>query len=330
MRADRLLSTLLLLQANGKMTVRQLAKRLEVSHRTAYRDLEALSAAGVPVLALRGSRGGWQLDEEWRTQVPGLDEAELRAFLMAQPRVIGDARLAAAAERALDKMMAAMPVSLRARAAFIRQRLYVDTSGWRAVAENLSFLPIVQDAVSRDRKLAIDYRKPDRQLAARLVDPLGLVAKGMTWYLVANTPEGLRTFRVSRIEKATVLDIKIERPADFDLAAYWKSSTEKFRDSRPRYSVTLRLEPKAAEEFMTWRMARPVPNDAGNPEGWVTLRAEFEDEEHACFYVQGLGGRAEVLEPPALRERVLVNAAAVIARMGPQSQGSSAEFRWRR
>src|SRR5712692_5483140 len=122
MRADRSLSTLLLLQANGKMTVRQLAKRLEVSHRTAYRDLEALSAAGVPVLALRGSRGGWQLDEEWRTQVPGLDEAELRAFLMAQPRVIGDARLAAAAERALDKLMAAMPVSLRARAAFIRQR----------------------------------------------------------------------------------------------------------------------------------------------------------------------------------------------------------------
>ena len=133
MRADRLLSTLLLLQANGKMTVRQLAKRLEVSYRTAYRDLEALSAAGVPVLALRGSRGGWQLDEEWRTRVPGLDEAELRAFLMAQPRVIGNAPLAAAAERALDKLMAAMPVSLRARAAFIRQRLYVDTSGWRGL-----------------------------------------------------------------------------------------------------------------------------------------------------------------------------------------------------
>src|SRR5216683_3287231 len=117
MRADRLLSTLLLLQANGKMTVRQLATRLEVSHRTAYRDLEALSAAGVPVLALRGARGGWQLDEEWRTRVPGLDEAELHAFLMAQPPVIGDARLAAAAERALEKLMAALPASLREQAA---------------------------------------------------------------------------------------------------------------------------------------------------------------------------------------------------------------------
>ncbi len=315
MRADRLLSTLLLLQANGKMTVRQLARRLEVSHRTAYRDLEALSAAGVPVLALRGSRGGWQLDEQWRTQVPGLDDAELRAFLMAQPRVIGDAPLAAAAERALDKLMAAMPVPLRARAAFIRQRLYVDTSGWRGVAENLSFLPIVQDAVSRDRKLVIEYRKPDHQLAERTVDPLGVVAKGMTWYLVANTAEGFRTFRVSRIEKATMLEIATERPPDFDLAIYWKSSTEKFRESRPRYSITVRLEPRAAEDFMNWRMAKVVSRDVADAEGWITLRAEFDDEEHACFVVQGLGGRAEVLEPAALRKRVFASASAVIARV---------------
>src|SRR6266550_1036759 len=174
MRADRLLSTLLLLQANGKMTVRQLATRLEVSHRTAYRDLEALSAAGVPVLALRGSTGGWQLDEDWRTRVPGLDDAELRGFLMAQPRIVGDSALAAAAERALDKMMAAMPVSLRARAAFIRERLYIDTTGWRGVSENLAFLPIVQDAVSRDRKLAMHYRKPNGELTDRAIDPLGL------------------------------------------------------------------------------------------------------------------------------------------------------------
>lgn len=247
--------------------------------------------------------------------MPGLDEAELRAFLMAQPRVIGDAPLAAAAERALDKLMAAMPVSLRARAAFIRQRLYVDTSGWRGVAENLSFLPIVQDAVSRDRKLAIEYRKPDRQLVERTIDPLGVVAKGMTWYLVANTAEGFRTFRVSRIERATMLDIATQRPPDFDLAAYWKSSTEKFRESRPRYNITVRLEPRAAEDFMNWRKAKPVSSDVPDPEGWITVRAEFDDEEHACFVVQGLGGRAEVLEPEALRERVVASAASVIKRM---------------
>jgi predicted DNA-binding transcriptional regulator YafY len=311
MRADRLLSTLLLLQAHGKLTVRELATRLEVSHRTAYRDLEALSAAGVPVLALRGSRGGWQLDEEWRTRVPGLDDAELRALLMAQPRVIGDTPLAAAAQRALDKLMAAMPVSLRARAALIRERLYVDTIGWRGVAENLAFLPIVQDAVSRDRKLFIEYRKPNRELSPRTIDPLGVVAKGATWYLVANTPDGFRTFRVSRIEKATLLELPVERPSDFDLAAHWKSSTEKFRESR-RYSVTVRLEPRLAEDFMSWRAAKLIER----AEEWVTLQAEFEDEEQACFAMLGMGARAEVIAPDALRERVKVGAAAVLARYG--------------
>src|SRR5574341_2393513 len=128
MRADRLLSVLLLLQANGKQTGRELAARLEVSERTIHRDMDALSTAGVPVFAVRGIRGGWQLDESWRTQVPGLDDAELRALLMAQPRVLGDSRLAAAAERAIDKLMAALPGSLRKRAASMRQRLYVDTT----------------------------------------------------------------------------------------------------------------------------------------------------------------------------------------------------------
>src|SRR5258706_9046887 len=120
MRAARLLSALLLLQAHGRLTGRQLAKRLEVSARTVHRDMEALSAAGVPVFALRGAQGGWQLDEDWRTQVPGLDEAELHALLMAQPRAIGNPRIAAAAERALAKLTAALPAAMRERAASIR------------------------------------------------------------------------------------------------------------------------------------------------------------------------------------------------------------------
>ena len=313
MRADRLLSTLLLLQANGKMTVRQIAKRLEVSQRNAVRDLEALSAAGVPVLALRGSRGGWQLDDEWRTRVPGLDDAELRAFLMAQPRVIGDPPLAAAAERALDKFVAAMPVALRARAAFLRQRLFIDTTGWRGVAENLQFLPVVQDAVSRDRKLAIDYRKPDGQLANRTVDALGIVAKGMSWYLVANTPDGFRTFRISRIEKATVLEIAVNRPPDFDLGLHWKSSTEKFRERRLRYAVTARADREMAEHFVSWRGAKELSRDVA---GRVTLRIDFDDIEHAAFAMLGMGARVEVLEPEELREKIVDRARAVVGAYG--------------
>ncbi len=314
MKADRLLSTLLLLQAHRRLTGRELAQRLEVSPRTVHRDMEALSAAGVPVFALRGAQGGWQLDEGWRTRVPGLDETELRALLMAQPRVVGDARLARAAERALDKLMAALPVSLREQAASIRQRLHVDATGWSGVPENLSMLPIVQDAVARDRKLEIRYRPAGREPAERTVDPLGLVAKGGTWYLVARTPDGFRTYRVSRIEDARLLDKPSERPADFDLAAYWKTSTEELR-RKARYEATLHLEPSAAQSLTTWRTTSPAAAAESDAPGWVTLRVQFEDEEQARFVVLGLAPRVDVIAPVSLRDRVAADVAAAMERV---------------
>lgn len=312
MKADRLLSALLLLQSRGRVTGREMAERLEVSGRTVHRDMEALGAAGVPVYALRGSRGGWQLDEDWRTQVPGLDEAELRALLMAQPRVLGDPRLAAAAERALGKLMASLPVSMRAQANAIRQRLHVDTTGWRGLTETVDALPIVQEAVARDRKLSFTYRKPDGELTERTVDPLGLVAKGSAWYLVANTRDGFRTFRVSRISKATFLDTLITRPAGFDLATHWKSSTEQLRDGRKRYRATFHVERKAAEKLVMWRCtSAKAPNATEDKDGWVVREVEFDDEEQACFIALGFGPRAEVLSPAVLRDRVALDIATM-------------------
>jgi predicted DNA-binding transcriptional regulator YafY len=307
MKADRLLSALLLLQAHGRMTGREMSQRLEVSLRTVHRDMEALSMAGVPVFALRGARGGWQLDEGWRTQVPALDEAELLGLLMAQPRVVGDGFLAGAAERALRKLTAALPAALRERAASIRQRLYVDTAGWRGTAENLAMLPIVQDAVSRDRKLSMMYRRAGADAAAeRVVDPLGLVAKGSAWYLVAKSPEGFRTYRVSRIEEAAALDVPCERPPNFDLAAHWKSSTDEFRENRPRFSATLYLDEQATAWVRRWRLTW---SEQGS-----TFHARFENEDEALFVILGLGAHVEVIEPIALRERVLAEAEAIILR----------------
>lgn len=306
MKAHRLLSILLQLQAHCRLTARQLAERLEVSVRTVQRDMEALSAAGVPVFALRGANGGWQLDEDWRTRVPGLEESELRALLMAQPRMLGDAYLARAAEGALDKLIAALPAALRERAASIRQRLHVDPAGWYGAPEDLTMLPLAQEAVASDRKLSMRYRRADRELVERTVDPLGLVAKGGIWYLVAATPAGLRTYRVSRIREATLLDESCQRPAHFDLAAYWESSTEEFRRSWERYQVTLRIEPGAARSLQRWRRTEPVDrDDADESDGWLTLRVGFEDEEQARFVVLGLGPRAEVLAPAELREAVV-------------------------
>jgi len=313
-RADRLLSILLLLQARGRLTGRELSRRLEESLRTVNRDIEALSAAGVPVFALRGVRGGFKLDDGWRTRVPGLDEAELRALLMAQPRVVGDSRLARAAERALDKLMASLPLSLREQAAQVQRRLHVDTTGWSGTPDDLSMLPIVQDAVSRDRKLAIHYWPSGREAALRVVEPLGLVAKGGTWYLVARTPAGLRTYRVSRIENARLVDEGFERPADFDLAAYWTASTEELRKKRRSYEATLRLEPSAAPSFQRWRSGSSPPSVEPGSEGWVTMQVQFDDEAQASFVVLGLGPRVDVIEPPSLRARVLADHAAAVER----------------
>jgi predicted DNA-binding transcriptional regulator YafY len=314
MKADRLLSTLLLLQAHGRLTGRQLADRLEVSPRTVHRDMDALSAAGVPVYALRGSRGGWRLEEDWRTQVPGLDEAELRALLMAQPRVIGEGRLAAAAERAMGKLLAALPSSLRERANAIRQRLHVDATGWRGTSENVDALPLVQEAVSRDQKLRMRYRKTGSETVLRTVDPLGLVAKGSAWYLVAQTPNGLRTYRVSRIEEATILPRPSVRPPGFDLAAYWQASTEKLREGWSKYAATLRLDPRATAKMDEWRAGAPGEGPDGF--GWTIRTVSFDDEEQACFVVLGLGPRVEVIGPDSLRRRVARDTSAMAARLG--------------
>lgn len=307
MKSDRLLSVLLLLQAKGRVTERELSERLEVSQRTIHRDLEALSAARVPVTALRGSQGGWELDKGWRTQVPGLDESELRALLMAHPRVVGNSRLAASAESALNKLMAAMPGPMREQAAAMRERLHVDPTGWWETGEDLSMLSIVQDAVARERQLAFDYVRADGQRSARTVDPLGLVAKGQSWYLVARGITGMRTFRVSRMTGATVLASRFERPARFDLAAHWARSTAELAGRRKRFSVMLALAPDVVEMITRRCPTSPMPriNDAGPvPDGWVMLRADFDDEPFARFVVLGLGSRVRAFQPDEFCEKI--------------------------
>jgi predicted DNA-binding transcriptional regulator YafY len=314
MKADRLLSVLLLLQAHGKLSARQLADRLEVSLRTVHRDMEALSAAGVPVFAARGAHGGWQVDEDWRTRVPGLDETELRALLMAQPRALGHPRLAAIAERALTKLLAAMPPLLRERAAVIQQRLHVDVTGWRGTVEDISTLPQVQDAVWGEHKLRIRYRGRDHHSTDRTIEPLGLVAKGTIWYLVANSPDGLRTYRVSRIEEVTMLDTRFERPRNFDLADFWRSSTEELRHKR-QYLTTLRVDPVTAEGMKMWWRVLPLDDGAQTDQrGRITLRVQFEDESAACYAILSFGSRVEVDEPASLRARIAAEISAMSER----------------
>jgi len=303
----------MLLQAHGRLSSRELAERLEISERTAHRDMEALSAAGVPVFALRGAQGGWELAKGWRTKVPGLDEAELRGLLMAQPSALGDPRLAAAAERAFGKLMAALPGSMRERAESIRARLHIDPSGWRPSSEDISALPIVQEAVSRDVKLSFMYTKADEETAPRTVDPLGVVCKQTVWYLVARAPAGMRSYRISRMSKVVALAVPFKRPANFDLAAHWNASTAELNRQRTAFRATLAMSEEAVRSLRGWCPLTPAADRwpaVKLPSGWRIFDVEFESASMAQFVSLGFGRRTRVLEPEALRTSVQEDLAA--------------------
>jgi predicted DNA-binding transcriptional regulator YafY len=311
MRADRLLSILLLLQAHGRMTAQALAKRLEVSERTILRDMDALSGAGVPILAERGVGGGLRLIDGYQTKLTGLTSTEIQSlFLARSPKLMADLGMAKAAEGAWLKLTAALPSEVRQQAEFVRQRILVDARGWRDSAETLVSLPIVLDALWRGRRLRFFYEKTGDARAERIVDPLGLVARGSAWYLVADKGEQRRTYRVSRIAEATVLGEPGRRPPDFDLATHWERAATEFRAQLPRYHATFLATPEVMPwiRYRAWRVQEESP--AGDR---IRLKLRFDIEDEALQFALALGNGLEVEEPLDLRTRVLAAAEKIVA-----------------
>jgi predicted DNA-binding transcriptional regulator YafY len=315
MRADRLLSILLLLQTHGRLTARELGQRLEVSGRTIYRDMEALSGAGVPVIAERGSAGGWSLLDDYRTDLTGLNLAEIQALFLNTPvRFLADLGLDKASDAALVKLLASLPAAHRQDAEYMRQRIHIDATGWHSSAEDVSCLPTLQEAIWQDRKLRVVYRRGDDASVERVVDPLGLVAKGNAWYLVASVEGEVRTYRVSRVQEVVVLDEPCVRPPDFDLAASWAQSTADFVANLPRYAATVRVTPEMFARLpFVWRYARIQRAEPPDSDGWVTVYVHFQFEHEACENVLSGGPHIEVLDPPELREQVIRAAESIIA-----------------
>jgi predicted DNA-binding transcriptional regulator YafY len=317
MRADRLLSLLLLLQTRGRMTAQELAERLEVSERTVYRDLAALGMAGVPVYAERGPGGGCMLMDGYRTDLTGLTEAEVRTLFMAgAPALLKDLGLGPALEAALLKLLAALPATFRQNVERARQRIHIDALGWSKWEEAVPHLATVQEAVLRDRRLRIVYRPPDGEAGERRVDPLGLVAKTTVWYLVARRDGEMRVYRISRMQDAEVLDEPCARPEGFDLAAYWQEWSEAFAASRPKYPVRARVPAQhlagLQQMLGDWitEMIAQAPADA---DGGVTLALTYDSFEEARTRLLGLGTLVEVLEPAELRESVAAYAREIAA-----------------
>lgn len=317
MRADRLFSIVLLLQSHRQLTARNLASRLEVSERTIHRDMEALSGAGIPVVAERGTGGGWSLLGEYRTNLTGLNEAEIQSLFVNKPtRLLADLKLEKAAEGALLKLLAALPSVYRRGAEHARQRIYVDVTGWNRAEEAVPLLHRLQEAIWQERRVRMTYRRGECDDAfERVVDPLGLVAKGSVWYFVAAVDDGeVRSYRVSRVEGAELLDAPCIRPPDFDLAAFWEQSSAKFRAHLPGYRTTVRVRQEIVARMpYAGRFARIERTGQPDADGWVEVALRFDIEEMACEYALGFGTQLEVLEPPALREKVIDAAKNVVA-----------------
>jgi predicted DNA-binding transcriptional regulator YafY len=307
MRADRLLSIMLLLQVHRRITAHELAQRLEVSERTIYRDIEALSASGVPVTAERGTGGGLMLLEAFRTNLTGLNSTEIQALFLGQPtHLLNDLGLHQASEAALIKLLAVLPSINRQNAEYVRQRIHVDVSGWQqSDEEQLAFLPLLQEAIWQERKLAVTYQRGE-QSVERVLDPLGLVAKGRVWYLIAAIDEGMRTYRVSRIQQARLLDEACIRPPDFNLARYWQESSATFLANIPRYPVSVRMTQSALPRVtQAGRSIQLEQVSSPDEHGWIAARILFEYKEEVCGYLLSFGTEIEILDPPELRAQVI-------------------------
>jgi len=314
-RADRLLSILLLLQSNQRMTATALARRLEVSPRTVQRDMEALSLAGVPVYAERGAGGGWVLPESFRTDLTGLTGTELQALLVATPaRLLSDLGLAKASDSALVKLLASLPAVARRDADLMRQRILVDGAGWHQAPDAVPALELLHEALWLERAVRIVYARRDDEAIERHMDPLGLVAKGRLWYLVAAVGGEFRTYRVSRIQQVEVLALPAERPPDFDLAAFWAASSAQFVANLPRFPITVRVHAEAARRlWIPGAYARIERIGPPEPDDWHTADLLLQTEDEACSYVLGFGNRMQVLEPASLRMLVRRRAAEITA-----------------
>jgi predicted DNA-binding transcriptional regulator YafY len=343
MRADRLVAILLLLQARGRVSVAELSRELEASEKTIRRDLDSLSAAGIPVVAMRGRGGGWEILGGHRTDLSGLSAAEAEAlFLIAGPQAVAAGLgVEPGLRSAIRKLLAALPAPLRERADTARSRILVDPAGWgRPDPDPGPHLSALREAVVEGRQVDLTYATPRRPPATRRVHPLGLVTKAGSWYLVAGTDGGLRTFRVSRVEGVTPSGDPVVRPAGFDLGAEWDRIRSRVPAVHPSVAVELladsALEPILEQTFAGWaRLERPAVREGTVAEGEAAggegearpttpergqeggqrrrLVAHLPNPRIAALELARFTGWVEVLGPPEVRRELARLGAELVA-----------------
>ncbi len=307
MRADRLLSILMLLQARRQMTAQELATELEVSERTIYRDVIALSTAGVPVYTEKGPGGGIALIDSYRTNLTGLTKDEVRAlFMLSVPEALDELGLSQELRGALLKLSAALPTGLRQDETQVRQRVYIDTAWWSAARTSVPHLATIQQAVWEDRLLCVSMQFQFGAALEHEIDPYGLVAKAGAWYLVWHKQGQVGVHRIADLVEVHLQDAHFERDPDFDLIGFWKGWAAGEMQQRGEYEVKVRVMtglPLHLGYHLGPQIRAQLENAAPDADGWATLNLHYEHFFQARAQLLALGGAVEVLEPePAALE----------------------------
>ncbi|HEY5025069.1 MAG TPA: WYL domain-containing protein [Acidimicrobiales bacterium] len=300
MRADRLVATLLFLQSRGRATVAEVAQELEISPRTARRDLEALAIAGVPVYSQAGRGGGWSLVGGARTDLSGLTAAEARALFL----VAGPGAATPDVKAALRKLVRALPETFRASAESAGGAVIIDASDWdRLPVDPPPHLGALQQAVVEGVQVRLHYAGRDKEPGERTVHPLGLVAKRQTWYLIADTDAGMRTFRVSRVRAVVLSDQPVRRPAGFDLAETWQTVLSTLDERRTPCKATVLAEPGIVGVLHGVLGTRVTVGDAGD-DGRVTVEVRGHSAHMVAAELAGFADHLEVVAPDAVRSHL--------------------------
>ncbi len=315
MRADRLLSILLLLQNRGKMTTKELAKELEVTERTIHRDMEALSATGIPIIAVRGKSGGWKLLDQYRTNLTGLKYDEIISLLISPSiQLLSDLDLSKEWYDARQKMIAALPNSFRKESLDVWNRIHIDTSAWKQPSEKIDSFKILQEAIWQEKVLQIKYERADGKEIFRTVDPLGLVAKGSTWYLIASSDEKIRNYRASRLLTVEMTDKSFTRPDDFHLEKYWVESTQNFINTLPEYKAEVEVSPSIVHRMkFTGRFVQIENIEPPTADGWIPVSLRCDTEQEAIAYILGFGDQIRVIFPTSLQQEIYQMARKIVA-----------------
>jgi predicted DNA-binding transcriptional regulator YafY len=313
-KADRLITLLLLLQAGRRRTAGDLAQALDVSSRTIYRDVDALCAAGVPVYAERGPEGGIALADGYRRALTHFNEDEIRSLFVSGASALADLGMETGLDRALEKLQGGLADVQRRAAEKARSRIHLDQRRWNQGEPPRELLTTLRRAVWDDRRVRIAYEDRNRNVTTRTVDPLGLVSKAGVWYLIARASDAheMRSFRVERMRCAQELAARFERPPDFDLERHWSETSARFRRDTPEYRVTLRVALDAIENVTGYWSGELLERD----ETHGTVRIAFPGVEAAIFAVLAWGAQVSIVEPLALRADVVRRAREALERHG--------------